>query len=672
MTDLDPVFAPLRIGHTEARNRILLSSHATVHEPDRYAGYLAARARGGAGTIVLGGNPVHPSSPQGWIDNYDPASIPVYRGLADAVHEHGTLLFSQLWHRGLQGSPDQSFAQTGDVFAPSTGMTSPTWGQFGHAMRHEEIAEVVEGFARSAEVSRAGGLDGCEVHAGHGYLLWGFLSPLTNKRTDEYGGSPENRARFAVEVIEAIRRRVGDDFVVGMKFALDERVGDLGMTPADAQASLRYIAEQTNLDYVSLSAAGYHSLESMVVPAQSDLSGHMVEQGPLVREAAPDVVVMATCAIRTVQQAADILATGKVDVVGMVRPQIADPEIVSKTRAGRTAEVRPCVGANQGCWRRLQRGGQVTCTVNPEAGRERQWAHHFDRVDNPGHVLVVGGGPAGLSAAESAARRGHRVTLVERGTELGGQLRTAGMLPGRDSWHRYVAHMAGSLDRLGVDVRLGVDATVETARELGADLVVVATGSAYVTDGFSMFRPSRTTIPGLDTTTVLEPEAAIDGSGAVGKKTIIVDDHGQHLAMGMAELLAQRGVEVELVTLHGHIGHNATTAGTVDLPVMYPRLVAAGVRCSSETVLDRIEGSTVHLAHSVGAWTRTEHDVDSVILVQSRHARSGLYDALVDAGIPAEVIGDAHAPREVDEATYEGAVSALDVPVRAPSLAAGS
>jgi 2,4-dienoyl-CoA reductase-like NADH-dependent reductase (Old Yellow Enzyme family) len=663
--DLSSLWQPLRLGPAESRNRVMFSAHATWHEPDRYAAYLGARARGGAGAIFTGAMCVHPSSHNGWVNAWEPETSVHYRKWSDAVHEHGSILVSQLHHMGLQGMPAQTFAMMSDVLSPSAGMSSPMWGHFGHELRSDEIAELVEYFARSAEIARDGGMDGVEIHAAHGYLLFSFLSPLTNRRTDQYGGSVENRSRIVVETIRAVRERVGDDYMVGLKYGFDEHIGPLGITPQDAQACLQFIAAETNIDYVSLSGSGYHSLQHLVPTAESDLSGHMAEYGPQVRDAVGGrIPVLATCGIRTVEQAARIVASGKVDMVGMVRPQLADPEMVNKAQSGRSSEIRPCVGANQGCWRRMTRGGQVTCTVNPEAGREEEWKDMFLPATAPGRVLVVGGGPAGLKAAESAARRGHHVTLLEREEELGGQLRAAGWLPGRAQWHRLIAHLEESVRTLGVEVRLGTEATAQSVRDADADAVIIATGSSYATDGFSIFRPDRTTIPGIDSTLVLDPARAIADTSSCGNKVLIIDDHGAHLAMGLAEMLAMEGREVELITAHGQIGHDTGLKGTVDFPTMYPRLIAAGVRCTSEATVERISGHDIHLAHTYGAWERNLENVDSIILCQTRRPHDSLHATLLDAGIPAQLIGDAYAPRDVDEAIYEGALSAADITAR--------
>jgi 2,4-dienoyl-CoA reductase-like NADH-dependent reductase (Old Yellow Enzyme family) len=660
--DLDVLFRPVRIRSLEIPNRIMVSAHQTSAEmAERYPAYLAERARGGAGLIVTGAMSVHPSTDGGWFLGWQPQTIEACRRISDAVHAQGGRVFAQLHHFGLQGLPAQTFDGEARIVAPSS-VPSPVYDQQGHALRVEEIAEIVEHFALSAEHAQAGGMDGVEVHAAHGYLLHSFLSPLTNKRTDEYGGSAENRARFVIEALRAVRERVGDDYPVGLKIAFDEFVGPLALTPDTASETLRLIHAQGLFDYLSISGAGYHSLLHLIPPQESGLEGHLAPYGAVAKQIVGDrVPVMVTCGVRTVERAAAIVGAGQADVVGMVRAHLADPEIVKKARSGRATEIRPCVGANQGCWRRVYRAGHATCTVNPEAGRELEWKHFFDEVATPGRVLIVGGGPAGLKAAESAARRGHDVVLLEREPALGGQLRAAGLLPQRGRWLRLIEHFEASLQRLGVEVCVGVEATVDTPGELQADVTVVASGASWRTDGYSVLRPDRETIPGLPSAHVVDPITAITNPATCGRRVLIVDDHGIYLALGIAELLAQNGCEVEFVTAHPQVGIQAGVTGTVDYAAVYPRLVQAGVSFSTETTVQQIDGRAVSLAHVYGGWTRRLEDVDAIVLCQLRRPRHELHDELLAAKVTAEIIGDAYAPREVDDAILEGARSALAV-----------
>ena len=662
---LEVLWQPLRIGDREIANRVMVSAHGTLHDPDRYVAYLGARARGGAGLIVTQAISIHPSGnvtdvlpvPLGWLAE----SVPLYRRYAAAVHEHGGTLFGQLHHTGHQDIGTISLDGSHAVVSASS-IASPAYATQAKALEEREITEIVEAFAHAAALMREGGLDGVEVHAGHGYLLHGFLSPWSNRRTDRYGGSPQARVRFATEGGRAVRERCGRDYVVGIKLSFDEFIGDRGLTRGLAAEQLRLIHAAAIFDYVSISGAAYHALDRLVATMESGLSGYLAADAAAAKDVVGALPVMVTGAVSTLERAAEIVASGQADAVGMVRAHIADPDLVRKARSGRAAEIRPCVGANQGCWRRVFRAGQLSCTVNPESGREARWGDRFFApVASPGRVVVVGAGPAGLKAAESAARRGHDVTVLEREPELGGQLRFAGRLPGRERWLALVEHMAGSLERQGVSVTLGREASLAALRALAPDTVVVATGATWESSGFSPLRPDRDGIPGAQQAHVLTPVEAVAAPDRCGRRVMIVDDHGTHLALGLAQLLVEGGREVDFVTAHPQPGIQTGVFGTVDFPWIYPRLVRAGVRFVLEATVERIDPRSVSLAHIYGGWTRAIEDVDSVVLCMGRRAEDSLYFALAGEEFAVERIGDCVAPREVDDAMYEGACSAVSV-----------
>jgi NADPH-dependent 2,4-dienoyl-CoA reductase/sulfur reductase-like enzyme len=353
-----------------------------------------------------------------------------------------------------------------------------------------------------------------------------------------------------------------------------------------------------------------------------------------------------------VETAAEIVTAGQADLVAMTRAHLADPEVVRKAREGREREIRRCVGFNQGCVHRMLTGGMVTCTVNPVVGREAKWGRdHVSRTASPQNVVVVGGGPAGLKFAEAAGQRGHRVRLLEREGELGGQLRYAAMLPGRERWMHLSEDLEVSLDRLGVEVELGVEATAQDIIDDGADLVVVATGSHFATSGFSVFRQDRLGIPGADSSAVIDPVAAIRDPSAVGDSVVVIDEVGDTAGLGVAELLGLAGKEVHIVTMSPMVGQ--ALASTFEVPsVLYPKLVAAGVEFHVWTTVESIGDGVASLRQ---VWTGEASDVDADTIVMNTHRvpEESLYRQLAEAGIQVRRIGDCVAPRQVDEAIYE-------------------
>lgn len=660
---LETLWRPLKIGSLEVPNRILVSAHNTHHETDRYAAYLGTRAKGGAGLLITGAIPVHPSSldsPE-WMCAWKPETAAAYQLLGDSVHENGGRLFAQLYHVGHQDLGTTPLDEYHAIVSASD-LASPIFGVQAHALATGEIAEVVAAFATAVQIAIDGGLDGVEIHAAHGYLLHEFLSPLTNRREDEYGGSPANRARIVIEVGRAIREVCGPDYPVGLKLSFEEFVGPRGMTPEHAVETLACVHAEDLYDYISISGATYYALHQLVAPMESGQSGHLAGHAEAAKGVVGDLTVMVTGAIRDLERAAEIVGSGQADMVGMVRAHLADPEIVRKAQEGRTDEIRPCVGANQGCWRRAFRGQKITCTVNPEAGREVNGP--TPPTESPFDVRVVGGGPAGLKAAEAAAKAGHRVTLYEREDELGGQLRAAGALPGRQRWQLLVDHLAASVASHGVVVKTGTEADAAVLAD--ADAVIVATGSSWRADGASILRPDRDNLPGADVAPMMTPFEVATRTSDCGRRVLIFDEHGNYTALGLADLLSSTGHEVQLATPMPQIGIDTGPLGTADLPWIYPKLIAAGVEFATEATLESVDASGGTLAHTYGTWTRP-FEADTVVLVGARLAEDSLYRELEAGGNAVRAIGDCFAPREVDDAMVDAArvptwLAALDAP----------
>jgi 2,4-dienoyl-CoA reductase-like NADH-dependent reductase (Old Yellow Enzyme family) len=656
MSELDTLWRPARIGPIEVTNRVFVPAHGTVHDTDRYAAYMAARARGGAGLLVTGAIPVHPSSVvmDGWIEGWREESRFAYSRIADAVHRAGSKVFAQIYHVGPQTPGTVLLDAWHPVLAPSA-LPSPVFGRVAKELEVEDIEELVAAFGRATAIALDAGMDGVEVHGAHGYLIHSFLSPLTNRRSDIYGGSAANRCRFALDVGSEIRRLCGERGAVGLRINFDEFLGDAGIIPRRAEETLAILDAGGLFDYVSISGGNYHSLHRMTPPMSSGLDAHFESHAAAARRIAREkTVVMVTGAVRSIERAAEIVERGSADMVGMVRAHIADPDLVRKAREGRVGMIRRCVGANQGCWRRALSGQMVTCTVNPSAGREL--AAELDASSGEGAaVLIVGGGPAGLKAAETLAKRGFATTLVERETELGGQLRTAARLPRRGDWRFLVEDLARSLERLGVDVRLGFEATLEFVRAAGAHTVVLATGAAWDLDGYSIARPHRNGIPGADASHVIDPVRAITQPELCGELVVILDESGEYLPLGLGELLATTGRQVTVLTPHDAIGARIGPTATADLPWVLPALTKQGGRVRTGVAVEEITPHAVITdAGPVPA--------DTVILTMLRSSCNALQRALSGTATTVVAVGDCVAPREVDDAIYEGWRCGLNVP----------
>jgi mycofactocin system FadH/OYE family oxidoreductase 2 len=661
MTAYPHLFSPLRIGSVTVRNRIMQTAHVKLFaqgavDSQRNVQYQAARARGGAGLLITGNRVVHPTSTTGfprvaWA--YRPDALDADRRLTDAVHEHGAAIFAQLNHFGLNATSDS--ADDYRVLWGPSAVKSPAYGETPKAMEHEDIREVVEWWARSAEASRDGGFDGTEVHISHSYLLHQFLSPLYNKRDDEYGGSFENRLRFAREVIEEVRRRVGDDWVVGVRISLSDFVpGALDID--DAVRVAQTLEADGRIDYVNVTAAGYHNIFRAIEPSDVP-DGYLVDLAAQVK-AAVDLPVFTVGGIKDAVLAEEILATGKADMVAMTRAQIADPEFANKAQSGREDEITHCIRGNQGCIGRVFKGMPIACTVNPSAGREGRLGA-LVAAETPAHWLVAGGGPAGMKAAVTLARRGHRVTLIEREAGLGGQVNLILRTPGRDEFGWITRDLDIQLGNHGVDVRLETEATPELVRELAPDSVIVATGAVPSRTGFSSVSPLAETLVGGDQEHVLTVWDVLLESRPVGKRVVVLDDDGSRYAAGVTEVLLDRGSDVELVSRWPALFPGIMT--TLDMAHVYGRLLGKGLAYRLNSWALGVDGGTVTIFNLYTGAHETLEGVDTIVLATGAKANDDLYLALKGQVENLHRIGDCLAPRKLDHAIYEGELAGREL-----------
>jgi len=649
------LFAPLEIGPKRARNRIVCGAHFTQFtepnrtwgEPgfygERYGRYLGQIARGGAGVVIAGQAQVHPSTAYQMPNNaalWPAEAVPRLLHVTDAIHAGGALAFLQLAHNG--GVNHGTWSKL-PALAPSE---VANYHEPPKALERREIHELVGAFAISARNAARAGFDGIEVHGAHGYLIHEFLSPRSNRRSDEYGGSLENRMRFASEVLRAVRESVGPDVAVGLRLVGDEESGAAGLGPDDAaEIAARLEAEQL-VDFlnVSIGLSGIGMVRPLYAP---HLLG--VYAAARVKRAIQHIPVFAVHRILTPDEAEGILERGHADAVTLVRALIADPEWPAKAERGDAGSIRRCTGCNQGCYGNLLQSLPITCATNPAVGREEKLGTGTLRAAaRPRRVVVVGGGPAGLEAAWVAAARGHEVVLLERDAQLGGKIRLAQRLPGRAELSDFADWRIAECERRGVEIRLGTNARADDVLALAPDAVVVATGGSASKTAAAKWHPMP--IPGSEQAFVLDHEQALVQAESLGPRVVILDAVGHIEAIGLGELLAARGCEVTVATpFPSPIALDAET-----LALALPRAARAGVRWRPNTLLVSIGAREVTLLDVFSLHKDTVEGVDTVVIRTHGYPEASLYFAL-EGRVPEVVrVGDAIAVRPADRAIFDG------------------
>jgi mycofactocin system FadH/OYE family oxidoreductase 2 len=637
------LFSPLPLGRVTVPNRISFSAHLTNLAgdglpTDRLINYLAARARGGAGLIITEEQSVHPTDRayEHLMEAFRPEIVPWYKRLTRAIHGYDTRIFAQLNHNGQQCSGVLSRLP---VWAPSA-IPDVMYRETPKVMELEDIREVIEHFALAATHVREGGFDGVELQFGHSSLARQFMSPLTNFRDDEYGGSFENRLRFALEVVAAVREAVGDDFTLGVRLCADEMIPG-GLTLDDAKQVAQRLQTTGHLDYFNLTLATFYNLYLVGGPMHLPL-GYAVPLAAGIKEVSA-LPVFATGRINDPALAERVLADGQADMIGVVRGQIADPDFARKAREGRTEEIRYCIACNQNCYGRVGLNRTIGCVQNPSVGREdTEGEPHLRPALRKKKVMVVGGGPAGMWAAKIATLRGHEVTLYEKGPELGGQVLLAAKGAGRDEFGVIVRNERNQLARLGVPVQLGVEVTPELVLEQEPEAVIVATGS----------RPKACPVAGADGPNIFNVWQVLSGEAELGERVLLVDYDGHHQATATAEFLADLGKTVHVVTSALFVGSDL--GPSQDLYLSRQRLLQKGVTFTADFAVMEIKGLEIHGFDVYSNIWKVISGYDSIVTAMGNDVCDGLYFAL-KGRVPELVrVGDCVAPRKVDMAIHEG------------------
>jgi 2,4-dienoyl-CoA reductase-like NADH-dependent reductase (Old Yellow Enzyme family)/thioredoxin reductase len=643
------LFSPIKIGTKVSRNRIVFPCHGVplpfFQDPEgatAYIAYQVARARGGCGLNVIGPLPIHKSGSMGGALSHAPPNpkflVPKLRQMADGLHEHGSLGLLQLWLMG-----NQNMALPGNI---NWGFTALPAKEQRHEVCHEmddsDINEVLDSYAKYALAAKEGGMDGVEIHACHGSLVQQSWSPWANQRKDKWG----EPMVFATELINRIRAVTGRDFVLCIRMTGDDFIPG-GLNNA-ANAIVAQALEATgkvdllNISFAYGSSSYAYTIGTMYIPPASI----SVPLASGIKKAVKSIPVIACSRINEPTLAENAIADGHCDMVGLVRGQIADPEFGNKAREGKVEDIRLCIACNQGCWDSDWGIGVINCTQNPAACKESSEYAAVQPATVKKKVLVIGGGPGGMEAARVAAMRGHKVTLYEKEQQLGGQINTLTNAPGREEFSNVTRYFSAQLPKLGVKVKLGVEATPETVLQAKADVVILATGS----------KPNIDHIPGSNQANVVTPSQVLNGEVQVGERVVVFDNTGLQEAPTVADFLAEKGKKIELitsyVTIGAHWGLGASGVGS-HIPIIWARLKKNGVNITTFTTVKKISGKTVTVADVWSGQESTLENIDTLVMATGYRSNRSLYYSLKGKVPELYEMGDCASPRRALDAIHE-------------------
>ena len=639
------LFNPITIGGVTLKNRIFSPPHGTSLGSggmvgDRLVAYHEARAAGGAGLIIVEGMGFDATFgyPELYLYAGTDACIPGFRRLGDACHAHGCKVFAQLFHAG------RAVRASHDGSRPVTYSASDTPDERYRVvpvpMSQRVIDGVVAAYGDAAARFEKAGLDGVEILASMGYLIAQFLNARTNTRDDDYGGSLDNRLRFLREVLAGIRAKTGPAMVLGIRVSGDEMTQG-GLTAQEVIEICQAIDADGTVDYFSVIAGSSASPGGWihVFPPMAIGQAYVAPYAAAIKAKVTKPVLVAG-RINQPQIAEQVIASGQADLCGMARPLICDPEFAAKAEAGRADDIRACIGCNQACvGHRLAHHG-VSCIQHPETGRELEFGT-LTPTTQPRDVMVVGGGPGGMKAASVAARRGHRVTLYERGPQLGGQALLAQMLERRAEFGGIVTNLAREMELAGVTVVKGREVTVEVIGAAAPGALILATGAL----------PRHIAIEGGDEAHVVDAWAVIRGEANVGNSAVVADWRCDWLGLGVAEKLARDGCRVRLMS-------GGIVAGETIQEVVRDQWIGElhklGVEMVPYVRLFGADADSVYFQHMTSGEPVVCEAVDTLVTCHALRAETALADQLDGFDGPVHVIGDALSPRTAEEAVLEG------------------
>lgn len=621
---LDSLFSPITINNRQLRNRCIVPAMVmNLCEEDggcteRFAAYHEAKAKGGFAMIITEDFAITNVAGKGhkyigglWKDEH----IPGFKEYTDRLHKWGALSIVQLHHPGRQiGVID---ADT--PWAPSAIPCPFSPDMMPHEMTQAEIKLVVKQFGQAAARAKAAGFDGCELHGAHGYLIEEFMSPYSNKRTDEYGGDLCNRMRFALEIIHEVREQTGSDFIIGYKLSSDEWVSG-GLTIEDTKAYVPFL-EEAGVDYFGVSVGVYRSGDK-IIPSMYTEHGWIANNAKEVKSVA-SVPVYAIGRINDTRVANAIIKSGKADMVAMGRQSIADPETPNKAKAGCFTDIRTCVGCLHGCDANVNLEKSGTCELNPIIGHESEAEYQTVMTESPKKVLVIGAGPAGLEAAIGAAKCGHSVTVYDKDRWAGGKYRLASVPPCKGELGAFIVWQMHELKKLNVPVILNTEVTKKLVDSVKPDVVIAATGTNPVVPKM---------IPGYDKDIVVLGTDVLSGKANTGHNVVVIG--GGHAGAETANHIASYMKNVTIVELQEDIAMDE-----VDTPrnALLADLKKNKVRVCASTSVQEIKDHSV----VVSGKYNEEIECDTVVISIGHKPNTVLADELKAAGYDVRVIGDA-------------------------------
>lgn len=633
------LFKPIQIGTLQLKNRGVMPSmvtnfcNADGSVSDRFIAYHEARAKGGVGLIIVEAAYVNPCGKgfnnQIGIDH--DGLIPGLKKLTDRIHSLGGKIAIQIYHGGRQANTKV----TGKELVAPSPIACPVMLAMPHELNEAEIKAVIKDFADAAERAKIAGFDAVEVHGAHGYLLNQFLSPDTNHRSDNYGGSVENRRRFPLEVVDAVKFRIGSDFPMIYRITSDE----FSPTGLSIEDTADFCKDLVQHEVAAINVSGGTYVSGRTASGAEDILGVYVENARIIKESINSrVPVIVANRIKTPQFADEIIGNQKADMVATGRTLICDPEFYNKAQQGHADEIRGCLSCNH-CMSELMSGLPISCIYNPLTGHEREYDLAL-KTDAPKKIMVIGGGPSGMEAAYIASMKGHYVTLYEKYDHLGGNVVPGTKPPHKSEMFALVDFFTIMLKKNGVGIKFNLPVTIDMIINEEPYMVLLATGSA----------PIVPTIPGVHQDFVLNAEDALMNPGAVGDQVVVIG--GGSVGVETAELLEQQGKKVTVVEMSGEV-----------LSDMAPMLKAGLLYRVGESDIVINTGEKVQEIgdHQVITDKETLENVDTVVLAIGYQPDNALAEELKDSKVKFKVIGDAVKPRKIYDAVKEGFEAAAEI-----------